>query len=79
MHTRLATELRCLNRWWTGDKLYQEARKIVGAMVQVGGPGPQHPLGAMRRHKPDRCASSQLGLVLLIYDLSPQLCHLLTL
>ncbi|MXQ84442.1 hypothetical protein E5288_WYG020777 [Bos mutus] len=35
MHTRLVTELRCLNPWWTGDKLYKEARKIVGAMVQI--------------------------------------------
>ncbi|KAB0355955.1 hypothetical protein FD754_000111, partial [Muntiacus muntjak] len=36
MHTRLATELKCLNRWWNGDKLCQQARKIMGAMVQIG-------------------------------------------
>ncbi|XP_010988698.2 eosinophil peroxidase [Camelus dromedarius] len=34
-HNRLATELRRLNPRWTGDKLYQEARKILGAMVQI--------------------------------------------
>lgn len=38
-HNRLATELRRLNPRWSGDKLYNEARKIVGAMVQVGSPG----------------------------------------
>ncbi|ELW61586.1 Eosinophil peroxidase [Tupaia chinensis] len=34
-HNRLATELRILNPRWSGDKLYNEARKIVGAMVQI--------------------------------------------
>ncbi|XP_008592646.1 PREDICTED: eosinophil peroxidase [Galeopterus variegatus] len=34
-HNRLATELRHLNPQWSGDKLYNEARKIVGAMVQI--------------------------------------------
>ncbi|XP_074869603.1 myeloperoxidase-like isoform X2 [Carettochelys insculpta] len=34
-HNRLATELKKLNPQWDGEKLYQEARKIIGALTQV--------------------------------------------
>ncbi|XP_067393759.1 myeloperoxidase [Emydura macquarii macquarii] len=34
-HNRLATELRRLNPHWDGERLYQEARKIIGAVIQI--------------------------------------------
>ncbi|XP_015269114.1 PREDICTED: myeloperoxidase-like [Gekko japonicus] len=34
-HNRMAMELKRLNPHWDGDKLYQEARKIIGAVNQV--------------------------------------------
>lgn len=34
-HNRIATKLKGFNPFWDGDKVYQEARKIVGAQMQV--------------------------------------------
>ncbi|XP_023561288.1 lactoperoxidase isoform X1 [Octodon degus] len=34
-HNRLAQELKRLNPQWDGEKLYQEARKILGAFMQI--------------------------------------------
>ncbi|XP_028937561.1 lactoperoxidase [Ornithorhynchus anatinus] len=34
-HNRLARELKRLNPQWDGEKIYQEARKIMGAIVQI--------------------------------------------
>nr|AKR04374.1 peroxidasin [Chilo suppressalis] len=33
-HNRIATQLKFLNPQWEGNKVYQEARKIVGAEIQ---------------------------------------------
>lgn len=33
-HNRIATRLGRINNFWTDEKIYQESRKIVGAMMQ---------------------------------------------
>ncbi|KAJ2954273.1 hypothetical protein O0L34_g2524 [Tuta absoluta] len=34
-HNRIASQLKALNPFWDGDRVYNEARKIVGAETQV--------------------------------------------
>lgn len=34
-HNRIAKNLKMINPHWTGEKIYQEGRKIVGAMIQI--------------------------------------------
>lgn len=38
-HNRLASALKALNAHWSAHTAYQEARKVVGALHQVRGPG----------------------------------------
>lgn len=33
-HNRIALQLKALNPFWDGDRVYQEARKVVGAQMQ---------------------------------------------
>lgn len=41
-HNRLARALAKLNPHWDGERIYQEARKIMGAYFQVRGRGELH-------------------------------------
>lgn len=62
-HNRIASFLKALNPFWDGDKVYQEARKIVGAEIQiityeqwlhiVLGPNAHRDLGEYKGYNPD--------------------------
>lgn len=62
-HNRIARLLKALNPFWDGDKVYQEARKIVGAEMQVItyehwlpivlGPNVHGDLGKYKGYNPD--------------------------
>lgn len=45
-HNRLASALKALNAHWSAHTAYQEARKVVGALHQVRGPGGAGGVGA---------------------------------
>lgn len=62
-HNRIASSLKALNPFWDGDKVYQEARKVVGAEMQiityehwlhiVLGPNVHRDLGEYKGYNPD--------------------------
>lgn len=60
-HNRLARELSRLNPEWDGEKLYQEARKIMGAFIQVW--------RQERLPQPAACSSTHLCFLLGFFQL----------
>lgn len=49
-HNRLAAKLKALNPHWSADTVYQEARKVVGALHQVRMVETRRPDGSPRGH-----------------------------
>ncbi|KAI6185441.1 Leucine-rich repeat and Immunoglobulin I-set and heme peroxidase domain containing protein [Aphelenchoides besseyi] len=74
-HNRIAAKLLEMNADWDGERIYQEARKIIGAMMQkitysdwlpkvLGRDGYDHYVGKYMGYNPETKTSNQFPMVL---------------